>query len=322
MKIAIITGITGQDGSYLAKLLVEKGYKVVGTTRSYNQSSTEKLKYLGIQDSVKIEEADMSDVFSTIKLINKYAPDEIYNLAAQSSVGLSFEQPIGTLQYNITSVLNILEAIRMSNSKIKFYQASSSEMYGKVKKLPITEDTALHPLSPYAISKATAYWTVVNYRESYNLFACNGILFNHESYLRSNNFFVKKIIRESIAISKNKQEVLKVGNIDIKRDFGFTPDYVQAMWLLMQHHTAEDITICSGKSIYLREIIIHIFKNLGISEDKLIIDPTLFRPVDIEDMYGDNTKAKVIIGWQYDKSFFNVLDLILEEELRLNTVSS
>lgn len=316
MKIAIITGITGQDGSYLAKLLVEKGYKVIGTTRSYNQSSTEKLKYLGISESVKIEEADMSDVFSTIKLITKYNPDEIYNLAAQSSVGLSFEQPIGTLQYNITSVLNILEAIRMSNPKIKFYQASSSEMYGKVKKLPITEDTALHPLSPYAISKATAYWTVVNYRESYNLFACNGILFNHESYLRSNNFFVKKIIRESIAISKYKQELLKVGNIDIKRDFGFTPDYVEAMWLLLQHTTAEDITICSGQSIYLRDIINHVFESLKISKHKLIIDEKLFRPVDIEDMYGDNSKAKNLIGWNYTKNFFDVLDLLLEEELR------
>lgn len=316
MKTAIITGITGQDGSYLAKLLVSKGYKVVGTTRSYNQASNEKLKYLGIEKEVKIEESDMSDVFSTIKIITKYQPDEIYNLAAQSSVGLSFEQPIGTLQYNITSVLNILEAIRMVNPKIKFYQASSSEMYGKVKKLPITEDTALHPLSPYAISKATAFWTVVNYRESYNLFACNGILFNHESYLRSNNFFVKKIIRESIAISKNKQEILKVGNIDIKRDFGFTPNYVEAMWLLLQHPTAEDITICSGKSIYLRDIIYYVFEKLNIPKSKMMVDEKLFRPVDIEDMFGDNSKAKNVIGWNYDLDFFTVLDIMIAEELK------
>jgi GDPmannose 4,6-dehydratase len=315
MKTAIITGITGQDGSYLAHLLVEKGYSVVGTTRSYTASSNDKLKYLGIASQVKIEEADLLDVFSIIKLFNKYQPDEIYNLAAQSSVGLSFEQPIGTLQFNISSVLNLLEAIRLVNPKIKFYQASSSEMFGKVNQLPINEHTPLHPLSPYAISKATAYWTVVNYRESYGLFACNGILFNHESYLRSNNFFVKKVIRESIAISKNKQQSLKVGNIEIKRDFGYTPAYVKAMWLLLQHHTAEDITICSGKSIFLKDIIYYIFDKLSVSYTKLEIDKTLFRPVDIEDMYGDNTKAKNVIGWDYHWDFFKALDLILEEEL-------
>lgn len=315
-KTAIITGITGQDGAYLAQLLTEKNYKIIGTTRSYTQNSFDKLKYLKISENVVIEEVDLADVFSTLKLINKHKPDEIYNLAAQSSVGLSFEQPIGTLQFNITSVLNILECIRIVNPKIKFYQASSSEMYGMVKSLPVREDTPLHPLSPYAISKATAFWTVVNYRESYGLFACNGILFNHESYLRSNNFFVKKVIRESIQISRGKQAILKVGNIEIKRDFGFTPDYVKAMWMLLQHPTAEDITICSGKSIYLKEIIYFVFKKLNIDISKLYVDQNLFRPVDIIDIFGDNSKAKNIIGWDYSLDFFDVLDRIVDEEMR------
>src|SRR5579875_541941 len=310
MKTALITGITGQDGAYLAKLLVEKGYVVVGTTRSYTTSSYNNLKYLGIADYVSIVETDLTDVFSIFKLLNKYNFDEVYNLAAQSSVGLSFEQPIGTIQFNITSVLNLLEAIRVVNNKIRFYQASSSEMYGRVASLPITEQTPLHPLSPYAISKATSYWTVINYRESYGLFACNGILFNHESYLRSNNFFIKKIIRESLAISRGKQDGLKVGNINIKRDFGYTPEYVKAMWMLMQHSTPEDITICSGSSIFLKDIIEYIFDKLNIDNSKLILEESLFRPVDIEDMYGDNSKAKNIIGWSYDLNFYQVLDII------------
>ncbi len=316
MKTAIITGISGQDGSYLAQLLNSKGYKVIGTTRSYTLSSYSGLKYLEIDNNVHIEEVDLLDVFSIIKLLNKYQPDEVYNLAAQSSVGLSFEQPIGTLQFNITSVLNILESIRLVNVKIKFYQASSSEMFGRVNQLPINEYTPFHPLSPYAISKATAYWTVVNYRESYGLFACNGILFNHESYLRSNNFFVKKVIRESISISKGIQNQIKLGNIELKRDFGYSPEYVKAMWLLLQHHTAEDITICSGKSVLLKDIVYYIFEKLKIDKSKLQIDTNLYRPVDIEDMYGDNTKAKKIIGWEYNLDFFEVLDLIVEEEIK------
>ena len=316
MKVALITGITGQDGSYLSQLLINKGYKVIGTTRSYKASCYDKLNYLGIGSDVIIEEVDLLDVFSILKVLNKHCPDEIYNLAAQSSVATSFEQPIGTLSFNITSVLNLLEAIRSVNKNIKFYQASSSEMYGKVKSLPITETTLLHPLSPYAISKATAHWTVINYRESYGLFACNGILFNHESYLRSNNFFIKKVIRESINIAHGKQNDLRIGNIDIKRDFGYTPEYVRAMWLLMQHESPEDIEICSGSSIYLRDILYYIFDKLQIDRSRIVEDSRLFRPTDIEDIYGDNSKAKNVIGWDYNLSFYNVLDIIIDEEIR------
>lgn len=316
MKTAIITGITGQDGAYLAKLLLENNYKVIGTTRTYKNNNLNKLNYLNITDQLTIEECDLTDITSIVKLLQTYHPDEIYNLAAQSSVGLSFEQPIGTIRFNIISVLNLLESIRLTDNKIKFYQASSSEMFGKVDNLPITETTPMHPLSPYAISKASAYWTVVNYRESYNLFAVNGVLFNHESYLRSNNFFIKKVIRHSLAIARGEKEYLEVGNIDINRDFGFAPAYVKAMWLMLQHSTPDDFMVCSGQSVSLKEIIHYIFNKLNISRDKLIISQKLFRPTDIPDIYGDNTKIKTILKWEYDFSFFNVLDLLIDEEMK------
>jgi len=316
MKTAIITGITGQDGPYLAQFLLEKNYKVVGVTRSYNNINPSKLEHLQINDKITIEESDLTDLSSTLKVLKKYKPDEIYNLAAQSSVGLSFEQPIGTIQFNIISVLNLLEAIKLTNKKIKYYQASSSEMYGKVDVLPITESTPMHPLSPYAVSKASAYWIVNNYRESYGMFLANGILFNHESFLRSETFFVKKVIRESIRIQKGLQKKLHVGNIDIKRDFGYSPEYVKTMWLILQQDHPDDFIVCSGKSVSLREIIYYVFQKLNIDKGKLEVNSKLFRPTDLTDIYGDNTKAKKILGWEYDYSFFDVLDILIDEELK------
>lgn len=315
MKTAIITGISGQDGAYLTKRLLSEGYRVVGLTRNNHSFNVEKLRYLGIDKAVTIEECDLLDISSIINLLKKYKPDEFYNLAAQSSVGLSFQQPIGTINFNINSVLNELEAIRIVSPSTRYYQASSSEMYGHVQHLPISIQTPMHPLSPYAISKASAYWIVVNYRESYNLYACNGVLFNHESYLRSSDFFVKKVIRESVANRNNPAWELKVGNIDIRRDFGYSPDYVDAMWKMLQQETCQDFIICSGVSISLREIILYVFKQLGISENKLIIDPTLFRPTDISDIYGDNSAARDVLQWSYEKDFFAVLDVLLEEEI-------
>lgn len=316
MKTAIVTGITGQDGAYLSQLLLSQGYEVVGITRSYNNSNLSKLKYLKIDKDIHLEECDLTDIPSIISILKKHKPSEIYNLAAQSSVGLSFEQPIGTITFNSLSVLNLLESIRIQDKDIRFYQASSSEMFGKVTHLPITEESPMHPLSPYAISKATAFWSVVNYRESYGLFACNGILFNHESYLRTNNFFVKKIVRNSIDISEGKLDTLNVGNIDIKRDFGYAPEYVKPMWLMLQYHKADDYIICSGTSVSLREIIYHVFDRLSISHDKVKSDSSLFRPTDIEDIYGDNVKAKSRLSWSYNYNFFEILDKLLEEELR------
>ncbi|MFT3932742.1 MAG: GDP-mannose 4,6-dehydratase [Chitinophagaceae bacterium] len=314
-KVAIITGITGQDGAYLAELLVKKNYKVIGLTRSYNQDNLKGLKYLNVLNKVLIEDCDLADITQILKIIHKYQPDEIYNLAAQSSVSLSFHQPIGTIQFNIVSVLNILEAIKLVNGvgSIRFYQASSSEMYGLVKQLPITENTVFHPLSPYAISKASAHWITVNYRESYNLFTCCGVLFNHESYLRSDNFFVKKVIRDSLRIKHGLQEEIKVGNIDIKRDFGFAPKYVEAMWMMLQKDKPDDYLICSGNSVSLREIIDHVFYKLSLPSKKMVIDKSLYRPTDIEDIFGSNDKAKQELGWQYDVHFFEIIDQLIEE---------
>ncbi|WP_291910793.1 GDP-mannose 4,6-dehydratase [Chitinophaga sp. CB10] len=312
--VAIVTGITGQDGAYLAKLLLSKGYEVIGIVRRNHSILPEKLVYLGIIGRVKLVECDLMDMSSVINIITEYKPTEVYNLAAQSSVGISFHQPIGTIQFNIISVLNLLEAIRLSSPNTKLYQASSSEMYGKVKHLPVTTDTPMHPLSPYAISKASAYWTIVNYRESYGLYACNGVLFNHESFLRSPNFFVKKIISESVKNRSNTEWILKVGNIDVKRDFGFSVKYVEAMWLMLQQDTPQDFMICSGKSITLRSIIEYVFNRLDIPLARYKVDSELFRPTDIDDIYGDNSMAKNILKWEYDCDFYQVLDILIEEE--------
>ena len=315
-KTAIITGITGQDGSYLCQLLLGKNYRVVGLVRSYIDSKTDKLAYLGIKDEVVLESCDLGDHSQVIRILEKYKPDEVYNLAAQSSVSLSFSQPVSTIQFNIISVLNILEAIRLINPEIKMYQASSSEMFGKVENLPIRENTVIHPLSPYAISKASAHWIAINYREVHGLYTSCGILFNHESYLRSENFFVKKVIREAIKIKNGKAEKLEVGNIDIKRDFGFAKEYVKAMHLMLQQDEPGDYIICSGTSISLRSIIEHVFNRLEIPLEKLHISPKLFRPTEIMNNYGDNKKAKEILGWKYDYTFYEVLDILLNEEIK------
>lgn len=315
-KVAIITGISGQDGAYLSQFLLEKGYKVIGLVRNNSKTPLRGLNYLGIEKEVEIITCDLNDIQQIIKILQNEKPSEIYNLAAQSSVSLSFQQPIDTLSFNIISVLNLLESIRLVNPAIRFYQASSSEMYGKVAQLPIVEQTAIHPLSPYGISKAAAHWTTVNYREAYNLFTCAGVLFNHESYLRGDHFFVKKVIRESIKIHMGKANILEVGNIAIRRDFGYAPKYVEAMWLMLQQDQADDYLICSGESVLLRDIILHIFKRLNINEDRIQINPKFLRPTDIEDIYGVPYKAKIKLNWNYNMSFYEVLDLLLEEELK------
>ncbi len=316
MKTAIITGISGQDGSYLASLLINKGYKVIGLTRSKNTIITDNLKYLDIFNEVIIEECDMTDIKIVTSLLKKYSPIEIYNLTAQSSVSVSFKQPIETISFNTISVLNILESIRLIDKNIKFYQAASSEMYGNVKDLPIKINSPMHPMSPYGISKASSFWTVNNYRESYNLFCCCGVLFNHESYLRSTNFFVKKVIFESITNLKNPNWVLKVGNLDIQRDFGYSPDYVEAMWMMLQQKYPNDFIICSGKSISLRSIVEYVFDKLNISHNKIFIDKLLFRPAEIINIYGNNDNANLILGWNYTKNFYEVLDILIEEEIK------
>lgn len=316
MKTAIITGITGQDGAYLSHLLVNKGYKVIGLTRSYVSANLSGLDYLGVKKDVIIEECDLLDISQIINIVRKFKPVEIYNLSAQSSVSNSFKQPIGTVNYNIMSVLNLLEAIKLTDSSIKFYQASSSEMYGRVNNLPITENSVLHPLSPYAISKASAHWLCVNYRESYNLFVCCGVLFNHESFLRSESFFLKKLLKEALNVKFGKKEYIPLGNLQIKRDFGYAPMYTEAMYLMMQAPIAADYLICSGESVSLEFIVNHIFERLSINPNKIVLDPLLFRPTEISDIYGSNLKAKTELGWHYDIKAIELLDLLLEEELK------
>ncbi len=315
MKTAIITGITGQDGAYLARVLLDNNYRVIGINRNI-RGSFDGLNYLKIKDRIELIECNLLDFTQISNLISEKKPDEIYNLAAQSSVFQSYKDPIKTFEFNTISVFNILESIKKSDLNIKFYQASSSEMFGKVDKLPITETSLIHPVSPYAISKVAAHYTCVNYRENYNLFVCCGILFNHESYLRNNDFFIKKVIRESIAISLKKQNNLQVGNIDIKRDFGYAPKYVEAMFLMLQQENPSDYLVCSGQSLSLREIIYYVFDKLNINKDLCVINKDFYRPADIEDIYGNNEKAKKVLSWKYDYTFFDVLDMLIEEEIK------
>ncbi|HLX90980.1 MAG TPA: GDP-mannose 4,6-dehydratase [Puia sp.] len=314
-KTAIITGISGQDGAYLASLLLNKGYAVVGFVRSYTTVDLKGLEYLHIRNRVIIEECDLLDISQIIKLLYQYTPTEIYNLAAQSSVSLSFKQPIGTFHFNTISVFNLLEAIKLVERNIKFYQASSSEMYGRVEELPITEKSVLHPVSPYAISKAAAHWTCIHYRESYQLFVCCGILFNHESFLRNENFFIKKVMRDSVKIKNGQLDRLLVGNIDIKRDFGYAPRYVEGMHLMMQSQTPKDYILCSGQSTSLRSILEHVFSKLGIDRDYYAITAELYRPADIDDMYGNSSSARSELGWDYQMTLEEMLDTLLTEEL-------
>lgn len=317
MKIAIITGITGQDGAYLSRLLLKYNYKVIGLLRDKNSVNFDKLNYLGITSKIIFENCNLLDLSDIINLINKYQPSEIYNLASQSSVGLSFNNPIETLNFNILSTANILETIKVIDKNIKFYQASSSEMLGSVNNLPLTEKSIFHPVSPYGISKASAHWITVSYRESFGLFTTSGILFNHESVLRGNNFIIKKIIKTALEIKKGETDILEVGNIDIKRDFGYAPKYVEAMYLMMQYDTPDDYIISSGVSLSIREIIYYIFEKLNINQDKIKINKDFFRPNEIEDIYEDSSKAKKILNWKYDIPFFDVLNILIEEESKL-----
>ena len=315
-KTALITGITGQDGAYLARLLVDKNYSVTGTTRSDNPNLSG-LRHLDILDKIAVEKCDLTNQDAALRIIQKYNPHEVYNLTGQSSVGLSFKEPSLTAISNILPTLNLLEAIRTTDKNIRFYQASSSDMFGKAEKLPVREESPFRPISPYAVSKVSAHLITVSYREAFGLFSVSGIMFNHESYLRENNFFIKKIIRESLAILHGEQDVLRVGDVNVKRDFGFAPEYVRAMWLMLQKNTPEDFLICSGKSILLRDIIEYVFKKFNIPIEKLIEDKKLFRPADILDMYGDNTKARQKLDWHYDMDFFEALDMIIAEEVKM-----
>jgi GDPmannose 4,6-dehydratase len=314
MKKAIISGVSGQDGAYLARLLVTKGYKVYGLVRSNQGEGLWRLKFLGISESVELLECDLTDMSQIFRIMQTIQPDEVYHLAAQSSVSSSFVQPIATINYNTISTLNLLETIRLSKASLKFYQASSSEMFGEVNKLPIDETNVINPQSPYAISKATGFWMVRNYRQAYNLFATSGILFNHESALRQNTFVVKKIIRTALDIKETGQGTLTLGNIDVKRDFGYAPEYVNAMWLIMQQHEPDDFIICSGFSSSIREIVEQVFSMLDIPASCLTIEKSLFRPAEISENYGNPEKAKKKLNWIYDWPLSKLIRQLIEDE--------
>lgn len=316
MKTAVITGISGQDGAYLSKLLIDNRYKVIGIVRPNSSRGINNLIYLGLKDKIIIKEINLLSIDEVKNLIISYRPDEIYNLAAQSSVGDSFHNPHETFSFNTGSLNNLLEVIRLHSSKTKLYQASSSEMYGKVDKLPITLCTKMNPLSPYAVSKVSSYYMIKAYRESYNLFVSNGILFNHESYLRSNNFFIKKVISGALEIKLGKKKKLRLGNLDLKRDFGFAPSYVEAMWKMLQIKSPSDFIICSGVSLSLREIVEYIFEKFNLSKTLIEEDLSLFRPNEIVDIYGDNSISKKTLKWEYNLSFYDVLDKIIVEEIK------
>lgn len=317
MKRVLICGISGQDGAYLAALLLDKGYDVWGTSRDVQMSSFRNLRFLNIFDKVKLESTALNDFRSVLQTIKKVFPDEIYNLAGQSSVGLSFTQPVETLESITIGTLNLLEAIRFMEKPIKLYNACSSECFGDTDSIPADEKTPFRPRSPYAVAKSAAFWTATNYREAYGIFACSGILFNHESPLRPERFVTKKIISAACRIANGSKEKLHLGNISIKRDWGWSPEYVNAMWLMLQQEKPDDFVIATGESHSLEEFISIAFKHLDLNwQDYVISDKDLFRPTDIQEGAGNPAKAHKVLGWKAQSRMKDVVRMMIEEEMR------
>ena len=320
MKVAIITGITGQDGAFLAEFLLRKRYRIIGILPADRPSDRFRLEYLNIQDTIQFRKVNLLDYEDTKKLFIEVQADEFYNLAAISSVGFSLQQPLLTYDFNTRSVINILESIRLVSPNTRFYQASSSEMFGNVgrHRLPIKESFLFHPASPYGISKASSHWLTVNYREAFNLQTCCGILFNHESALRPSNFVIKKIINTAVKIKNGNEDRLQLGNISVIRDWGYAPIYVQAMWQMMQQDKLKDYLICSGVPISLQEFVYKVFDLLDLdANDHLTIDYSLIRSLDLEIIYGDNSKAKQDLGWQYDLTTEGLISSLIKDEIAL-----
>lgn len=316
MKRALITGVTGQDGSYLAEFLLEKGYKVFGLTRRTSTVNNERIKH--IQDKITLVQGDLIDQNSLANALVEARPDEVYNLAAQSFVMTSWNQPVLTGEVTALGVVRMLEAVRMVNTKIKFYQASSSEMFGKVVESPQTEKTRFYPRSPYGVAKAYGHYITVNYRESYNIFACSGILFNHESPRRGLEFVTRKITSSVAKIVLNKQKKLPLGNLESKRDWGFAGDYVEAMWLMLQQDEADDYVISTGENHSVREFVELAFRVAGISDwQKYVVeDRKFYRPAEVDFLIGDATKANKKLHWKPRVSFPELVKMMVEEDLK------
>lgn len=315
MKKALICGVSGQDGAYLAKLLLEKGYEVHGASRDAQVAGFANLVKLGIRDKVCVTSMALNDFRSVLTGLSRIQPDEIYNLAGQSSVGLSFQQPVETLESITIGTLNLLEAIRFLGYPSRLYSAGSSECFGDTKGAAANEKTPFHPRSPYAVAKAAAYWEVANYREAYGLFACTGILFNHESPLRPERFVTRKIISAACRISRGSKEKLHLGNVSVKRDWGWAPEYVDAMWRMLQLDEAEDFTIATGESHSLEEFGRAVFAQLGLSwEQYIVIDQSLYRPSEIMEGRGDAAKAADKLDWRARHRMHDVIRAIIAAE--------
>jgi GDPmannose 4,6-dehydratase len=322
MKKALVTGITGQDGSYLAELLLAKGYEIWGIMRRSSSFHTGRIDHL-YQDphnhpKLRLVYGDLTDGGNLSSLLSDIKPDEVYNLGAQSHVRVSFDQPIYTANVDALGTLRVLEAIRMMAKPAKFYQASSSEMYGKVVETPQTEKTPFYPRSPYGCSKVYAFWQTVNYREAYNLFACNGILFNHESPRRGETFVTRKITRAATRIKLGLQKKLYLGNLDAKRDWGFAGDYVEAMWLMMQQEKPKDFVIATGETHSVREFLDEVFGYLDLDWRQYVeIDQRYYRPTEVDLLQGDPTKAKKVLGWQPKITFKALAKIMTDADMKI-----
>ncbi|MCA9262932.1 MAG: GDP-mannose 4,6-dehydratase [Planctomycetales bacterium] len=324
-KVAFVTGITGQDGSYLAELLLSKGYYVHGLVRRSSSFNTSRIDHVYQDPQVhqrhlSLHYGDLSDGNSLTNLILDIEPDEVYNLGAQSHVRVSFDQPLYTVDVAGTGALRVLEAVRQLSKRkeVRFYQASSSEMYGEVAETPQTERTPFHPRSPYACAKVFAFHQTVNYREAYGLFACNGILFNHESPRRGETFVTRKITRAATRIREGLQTELFLGNLDAKRDWGYAQDYVEAMWMMLQHDVPDDYVIATGETHSVREFVQLTFERVGLNwEDHVRIDPRYFRPSEVDLLLGDPSHAKNQLGWQASTSFPELVNLMVDSDWRM-----
>lgn len=313
---ALICGISGQDGTYLADFLLRKGYEVFGTSRDANISPFANLIRLGIRNDVTTLSMAPTDFRSVLSAISESEPDEIYNLSGQSSVALSFEQPVDTLESISVATLNMLESIRFLKKPIKLYNASSSECFGDIGSKAADENTSFRPRSPYAVAKSAAFWECANYREAYDLFVCNGILFNHESPLRPKRFVTRKIIHSAVMISRGLQDTLKLGNLNIERDWGWAPEYVEAMWLMLKQDKPDDFIIATGCSHTLQEFVNETFKQLKLDwQDHVIFDKTITRPTDLSVSKANPSKSRDILGWQARFQMKNVIQEMIKAEL-------
>lgn len=318
-KKVLICGISGQDGAYLAKFLLGKGYQVFGSSRDAEISSFSNLVRLGIRDRVAVESAALNDFRSVLQVITKIHPDEIYNLAGQSSVGLSFQQPVETLESISTGTLNLLEVIRFLGKPIRLYNACSSECFGDTGEQAANELTAFRPRSPYAVAKAAAFWQVANYREAYDLFVCSGILTNHDSPLRPERFVTQKVVSTACRIAKGSKEKLELGNIDIVRDWGWAPEYVEAMWLMLQQNQPEDFVIATGKSYSLQKFVSEAFKSVNLDwHDHVIFKQSLHRPSDLRVSRLNPSKASKLLNWNAASDMHNVVKMMVKSRLDLN----